>query len=206
MPWQAALHLHTYGTGLIAYFALSEWINGGPHHTAAKMWGNTIRWRTAGHPQHRPQWFGLKLLSDAELDEEIACPLSGAPLEHYAGDRVNGGQQGLSTPVPALTIPLLSAICFREAAGPRRSMVLFNLDQTEAHSVRFAGSVPSAPVAGRRFAPGVTTLNEATTAARDNWRYRPTMAIEKLPGIDPSAGLNLPPASMTVLEWSAARR
>lgn len=182
-------------------FSLTEYFNGtAVPGLRAKLWGSVVDMGGATG-NLRAAALGVAVANASVIGPEFSCPLTGAPAFNLPEDKANG--------VPAVSnVPLLYAFCYKATSGTSRSILLFNTDTTHAHNVTFNGdNAPSGSIVVRQFAPAnLDDLNEAPTG-HDTNEVRAKFGIRnhRIEGFNPWTGVNLPPHSITAIDYAVGR-
>jgi hypothetical protein len=138
----------------------------------------------------RPQFLAEQLANKVILPTMLSTKLTGAnPTWHQEKSR--------NDDIEIDKAHCLQAFAFAE--GARRSVIVFNLSRTEALPVTFSGSdAPRGTLEMSRLSSKlISDTNES----------KPTVGITEntVSGFNPAAAYKLPPYSMTVFQWTAAR-
>jgi hypothetical protein len=135
-------------------------------------------------------YLALELMNRAMLPVELATHLSGAnPTWSQPASR--------NDEIPASQPHLLQVFAFGD--GAKRSLILLNLSRTESLPVNFVGKdAPTGTVAESRLtSANITDSNEREAKV--------AIAARQMAGFNPNQAYALPPFSLTVLAWDAAR-
>ncbi len=187
------LMLRELGITQQCVFALPEYANQlrgpGARNLTTPLWGTVV---DMGGPTNlrRPVYLALELMNRAMLPVELATHLSGAnPTWSQPASR--------NDEIPASQPHLLQVFAFGD--GAKRSLILLNLSRTESLPVDFVGKdAPTGTVAESRLtSANITDSNEREAKV--------AIAARQIAGFNPNQAYALPPFSLTVLAWDAAR-
>jgi hypothetical protein len=194
------------------YFALTEFRNGSGGSATAKLWGSIVDAGGAssalnaaqygGSYTPRPQFLAMELANKSVIGPMFSCPISSNPTYNFAGSSTNGPNGSL----PALSnVPYLYAFCFEN--GTNRSMVIFNIDTANVHTITLNGANhPSGTVTQRQYvvAANPNAMNEAHSGEyTGSTRGAVNVAVTK---IDAPASLTLPSYSITAIDYSVGAK
>ncbi len=186
------LMLRELGITTQCLFALPEFANQfsepGDGSKTVPLWGSVI---DMGGPTNlrRPTYLAEQLLNQGLLPEELATHLTGANPTWYEASSSNDSI-GPGHP------HLLQTFAFRD--GAHRTLILINLSRTSGLPVTLSGAGRPSPNVTETRLTG-STLTETNELAAQIAPIKRTLS-----GFNPSAPYNLPPFSMTVLDWQAA--
>ena len=146
-------------------------------------WGVTVDMGVTD--RKRPQYLACQLLNQA---------LAGDLLQTmHTGDDPTWSVTNVNR-VSFTNAHYLQSFAFGE--GTNRALAIFNLHRSSALAVNFAGSdVPTNSVTLKRLTSASINDNNETT-------LNVVITTNSLTGFDPAADLNLPPFSLSVLQWS----
>jgi len=130
----------------------------------------------------RPQFLAVKLANETAAGDLVQTTLSG-DNPTWNQPLVNGIQYN--------NAHLLQSYAF--AGGGRRSVIVFNLDRSNALQVTFSG--PNAPSG----AATIKRLTAAAITASNESAENVAVATENVTSFDPAQPLTLAPFSMTVI-------
>jgi hypothetical protein len=190
------------------YFALTEFRNGATGSAIAKLWGSLVdaggasaaanAARYGGDYTPRPQFLAMQLANKSVIGPMFSCPIASNPTYNFPGSTTNGPSGMLSA---LSSVPYLYAFCFEN--GSSRSLVLFNTDTSNSHTIVLAGSnQPRGTITQRQYAIAANpnAMNEAhsgtytgTTAGAVN------VTTSK---IGAPSTLTLPPYSVTAIDYT----
>ncbi|MFC5861113.1 hypothetical protein ACFPT7_02285 [Acidicapsa dinghuensis] len=204
---QALLHQqaapHTFGPQ--NFFSLTEFRNGTSGHATAKLWGALVEAggaESATNPSFggyipRPDFVAMRLANQSVIGPMFSCPISENVHYRFEGSTTNGPEGSL----PAIEkLPYLYAFCFKN--GPNRSILLFNMDTHDSHTISFAGThLPTGSVTMRQYsvAADPNAMNEADTGSYTG-RFKAEIN-QTTQGVPAPTTLTLPPYSATAIDY-----
>ena len=173
-------------------FALPQYVNNfaatNSAHETMPLWGAVLD--MGGETNlRRPQYLAEQLANRAILPTMLRTQVTGAPTWTQP--------QSSNDKIALRDAETLQTFAF--ASGPNRSLILLNLSRTSALPVTFTGALaPRGKVEETRLAAAsLTATNEQTEQVRTS--------VPRVVDFNPAVAYALPPYSMTVLRWVAAR-
>jgi len=158
---------------------------------AVRLWGTALNMRQ-GHERYRPTF--------------LACAMANRVLGGDLVETVHGAGEPTFTATGPFRRdkvetsgpwPVLWSYAFRE--GPRRGLIILNIDVEQAHpvAVAFEGKVAGGRAARWRLAADSITANNEFEQAEPQVRLQE----DEVPGFASGRVFTLPPHSAMVLEW-----
>ncbi len=159
----------------------------GTYHEV-RLWGSVLNYKK-GEERMRPTGLALSMINEAVFGDMVEAEVEDVPTFTATGLNIGGKWKKVGT----TQNPSITAYAFKE--GDRRSLILFNMDLTEAHSVEL--QIPKGGTAKTRLlAPeNYDDNNEFENAD-------PTVAIQDgTLQLKDDMEITLPPASIMTLVW-----
>jgi hypothetical protein len=167
---------------------VNKFRNPGNSNEHTPLWGNVI---DMGGPtnRRRPLFLAEKMVNEAIGSSMLETRLSGAdPIWTQPHSRNND--------IELANAHVLQAFAFAE--GRQQSLIVFNLDRQNAHTITLSGhGSPTGQIAVSQLrSSAITDTNEQSDLVH--------VVRAVLPKLDAQTPYALPPFSMTVLEWKSA--
>ncbi len=165
-------------------FALPQYDYNAANGNTVLLWGSVIDMGVTN--RKRPQYLALELANQALSNGATMVPTIQTGLNPT-------WNQPLVNTVEYGTAHYIQSYAFSQ--GQSMSAVLFNLSRTSALPVTFSGNAPGGTVQMQQLtSTNLTDTNESSNVI--------SITPSTLSAFNPTAGLTLPPYSMTVLNWT----